>query len=76
MNVLLLEVLVAFTAFAVLWTLSYSIVRHKVETQPGSRFLIAGFLLLFLSSLIDITDNFPSLNQYVLIGNTSVEAII
>lgn len=76
MNELLLEVLVAITALVVLWTLYYSIIRHRVESQPGSRFLIAGFLLLFISSLIDITDNFPSLNQYVLIGDTPAEAII
>lgn len=76
MNELFLEILVAVTALAVLWTLYYSIVRHKVETQPGSRLLIAGFLLLFISSLIDITDNFPSLNQYILIGDTPTEAVI
>lgn len=76
MNELLLEVLVAITALVVLWTLYYSIIRHRVESQPGSRFLIAGFLLLFISSLIDITDNFPSLNQYVLIGDTPAEAVI
>ncbi|MCG7532714.1 EAL domain-containing protein [Psychrobium sp. MM17-31] len=76
MNELLLESLVALTAFAVLWTLYYSMMRHKVETQPGSRFLLAGFILLFISSLIDITDNFPALNQYVLIGDTPTEAVI
>jgi len=76
MNVLLLETLVAITALIVLWTLYYSIMRHKVATQPGSRLLIAGFLLLFISSLIDITDNFPSLNQYIIIGNTPAEALI
>ncbi len=76
MNELLLESLVALTAFAVLWTLYYSMMRHKVESQPGSRFLIVGFILLFISFLIDITDNFPSLNQYILIGDTPTEAVI
>ncbi|OIQ47372.1 MAG: hypothetical protein BM565_06925 [Gammaproteobacteria bacterium MedPE] len=76
MNELLLESLVALTAFAVLWTLYYSMMRHKVESQPGSRFLIIGFTLLFISFLIDITDNFPSLNQYILIGDTPTEAVI
>ena len=76
MNELLLESLVALTAFAVLWTLYYSMMKHKVESQPGSRFLIVGFTLLFISFLIDITDNFPSLNQYILIGDTPTEAVI
>ncbi|MGB0897822.1 MAG: diguanylate cyclase, partial [Psychrobium sp.] len=76
MNELLLESLVALTAFAVLWTLYYSMMKHRVESQPGSRFLIVGFTLLFISFLIDITDNFPSLNQYILIGDTPTEAVI
>ena len=76
MNELLLESLVALVAFAVLWTLYFSMMRHKVESQPGSRFLIIGFTLLFISFLIDITDNFPSLNQYILIGDTPTEAVI
>jgi diguanylate cyclase (GGDEF)-like protein len=76
MNELFLEILVALTALAVLWTLYYSILRHNVESQPGSSLLIAGFILLFLSALIDITDNFPSLNQYIIIGDTPTEAII
>lgn len=76
MNELFLEILVALTAFAVLWTLYSSILRHKIESQPGSRLLIAGFLLLFISALIDITDNFPALNQYILIGDTPTEAVI
>lgn len=76
MNVLLLEIFVAVTASAVLWTLYSSIVRHKVESQPGTRFLLAGFTLLLFGFLLDITDNFPILNQYIIIGDTPLEAII
>lgn len=76
MNELFFEILVAVTAFIVLWTLYSSIRKNNVESQPGSRLLIAGFLLLFISALIDITDNFPSLNQYVFIGDTPTEALI
>ena len=32
------------------------------------------FALIFFGSLIDITDNFPELNRYVIIGRTPLEA--
>ena len=76
MNELLFEILIAVTAFIVLWTLCSAIIRNNVESQPGSRLLIAGFLLLFISALIDITDNFSSLNKYVFIGDTPTEVLI
>jgi len=76
MNELLFEILVAITAFVILWTLCSAIIKNNVESQPGSRLLITGFVLIFVSALIDITDNFPSLNKYVFIGNTPTEALI
>ena len=76
MNEIFLETLGALTALIVLWTLYSSAIRHKVETQPGSRFLIAGFFLIFLSLAIDVTDNFPNLNKYIIIGDTPIQAFI
>ena len=76
MNEVFLESLDALVALVVLWTLYNSLVRHNLESQPGSRFLIAGFSLIFLGFIFDITDNFPVLNQYVFIGNTGIEAFI
>ena len=39
-------------------------------------FVPIGFGLIFFGSLIDITDNFPYLNKYVVIGNTRYEEFL
>ena len=36
----------------------------------------AGFCLLLFASVLDITDNFPSLDQYVVMGDTPTEAFL
>ncbi len=46
------------------------------QAQRGWNFIIGGFGLLLFGSLIDITDNFESLNRFVIIGDTEVEAIL
>ena len=38
-------------------------------------FIVAGFNLMFMGSLFDITDNFESLNRFVIIGDTASEAL-
>jgi len=76
MNEVYLEILGAITALIVLWTLYSSVLKHRVERQPGSRLLLAGFFLLSLSFVIDVTDNFPSLNKYIFIGDTPLQAFI
>jgi len=52
--------------------------RHsrRIIGVDGWRFLFAGFLLLFFGSVIDVTDNFPSLNRFVIIGDTETEAFL
>jgi len=42
----------------------------------GWRYFQTGFVVLFISMIIDITDNFESLNQFIIIGNTKYQAII
>jgi len=49
---------------------------RRISGVVGWRFLLAGFLLLFFGSAIDITDNFPSLNRFVVIGDTETEAFL
>ncbi|WP_116473018.1 putative bifunctional diguanylate cyclase/phosphodiesterase [Zobellella maritima] len=51
--------------------------RHpRIKRQTGTRFVIAGFGLLFFSLLIDITDNFPELNYLIVIGDTEYQAFL
>jgi len=49
---------------------------RRISEVVGWRFLLAGFLLLFFGSVIDVTDNFPSLNRFVVIGDTETEAFL
>lgn len=52
-------------------------IRHpSVRAQPGTRQVIIGFGLLLFSFMIDITDNFPSLNHLMVIGDTEYQALL
>ncbi|MGZ3495897.1 MAG: hypothetical protein ACXU9M_14475 [Thermodesulfobacteriota bacterium] len=44
--------------------------------HKGWIFVPIGFGLIFFGSLLDITDNFPYLNKYVVIGNTKYEEFL
>jgi hypothetical protein len=56
---------------AYLWRIG----RRRPElSRQGLRFVIGGFSLLLFGSLLDITDNFDSLNEYVVIGDTETQA--
>ncbi len=50
--------------------------KEAVRNQSGWHYLIAGFALTFFGMLIDITDNFPALNKYIIIGDTEYQAIL
>ena len=45
-------------------------------SHSGWQFIIAGFLLLFFGSTIDITDNFESLNRFIVVGDTPTQAFL
>lgn len=45
-------------------------------SRNGWNLILWGFQLLLFGSLLDITDNFESLNRFVLIGDTQIEAIL
>lgn len=52
-------------------------VRHScVRAQPGTRQVVIGFGLLLFSLLIDITDNFPALNGFLVVGDTKYQALL
>jgi hypothetical protein len=48
----------------------------EIRDVKGWRCFLIGFALIFFGTLLDITDNFPGLNKFVIIGDTSVEAIL
>lgn len=50
--------------------------RHRVFSKPGSNLVLAGFCMMLVGILFDISDEFPSLNHFVVIGDTPVEAFL
>ena len=50
--------------------------KEDLRFRKGWIFVPIGFGLIFFGSLLDITDNFPYLNKYVVIGNTKYEEFL
>lgn len=51
--------------------------RHgRIVPRAGWNAIMGGFALLIFASVLDITDNFDSLNTFVVIGDTPVEAFL
>ncbi|MBL6932222.1 MAG: PAS domain-containing sensor histidine kinase [Rhodospirillales bacterium] len=46
------------------------------QAQNGWNFILLGFGLLFFGSILDISDNFESLNPFIVIGDTQTEAFL
>ncbi len=47
-----------------------------VKEVPGYRWLVAGFVVLLIGALFDLSDNFTGLNRLVIFGKTPAEAFI
>lgn len=66
-------------AIQIIFTFVYMIYtgrKRKLNKVKGWNYLLVGFALLLFATLIDITDNFESLNKYVVIGDTETQAIL
>jgi len=50
--------------------------KGEIRQQNGWYFILAGFGLILFGILIDITDNFPNLNHYIVIGDTPYQAFL
>ena len=50
--------------------------QRGLNSLSGWNFILAGWLFILIGSLFDITDNFESLNRYIIIGDTATEAFI
>ena len=48
----------------------------SIRNQSGWRLIFWGFALIFFGSLVDITDNFPSLDRFIVLGNTFTQSVI
>ncbi len=48
--------------------------KEEIRHQEGWWYIVTGFSLTFFASVLDFTDNFPSLNKFIIIGDTKVES--
>ena len=68
-----LRAVVVTTATVFLWRW---VKRNHELSNSASKLLIAGLLLFAVGSILDITDEFDSLNWLVVIGNTPTQAFL
>ena len=56
--------------------LKYFASKNLDKTNSSWKLIELGFLFLMFGSVLDITDNFESLNRYIIIGDTQAEAFL
>ncbi len=71
-----LEVARAVVAAGLFGYLVYAGLKYRLMGQRGWETIEWGFGLILFGSVIDITDNFDSLNVYVFVGDTDVQAFL
>ncbi|BBD07242.1 sensor histidine kinase [Desulfovibrio ferrophilus] len=76
MTDILLEILRSILMFLICITLATANKQRAEITRPNWKLLMAGMWLVFLGTLFDITDNYPQLNRWVLIGDTPAQAFM
>jgi|GEM_PF-6659341 len=64
---------VILVIFCVLWHYS---ARDNLKKNSGLFCILLGFGFILFGVLLDITDNFPQLNQYFVVGDTIIEAFL
>ncbi|MCB2099990.1 MAG: diguanylate cyclase [Rhodobacterales bacterium] len=50
--------------------------KHRLWAEPGWSAMFYGFALLTFGSAIDVSDNFPGLERYVVVGDSPVQAVL
>ncbi len=76
MTDILIELLRAVVIGGVILTLLRARQIKAVSNISGWRALVAGFVLIFFGTLIDITDNFEELNRFIIVGDTEIQAFL
>ncbi len=69
----ILRALITGAIFIYLWGIGR---KGDFRSEKGWSFIIGGFALVLLGMTIVITDNFPSLNRFLIIGDTRGQALV
>ena len=76
MTDIVLEILRAILTGMIFFFLLLRKDMGEFRHNRGWRFFTAGIALIFIGTLIDITDNFPNLNRFIIIGDTPYQAFL
>ncbi len=76
MSDILMEILRAAVMGWIILVLFRTRQTKAVSNISGWRSLVAGFVLVFFGTLIDITDNFEELSRFIIIGDTEIQAFL
>ncbi|NNK84243.1 MAG: hypothetical protein HKO91_01670 [Desulfobacterales bacterium] len=76
MTDIILEVIRAIAVAAILIIFLKVGYAKSIFNIDGWRHIVTGFALIFFGTLIDITDNYPGLNKFILIGDTIVQSFL
>ena len=71
-----LEIIRAIIAVILLCILMIKGKPLAVSRRNGYKLILIGFALITFASILDITDNFPSLDRFVILGDTAYQAIL
>lgn len=75
----MLDILIELVSTAVAGIIVFFLLSKnysQLKQVKGWNYFVAGFLLIFIAMIVDATDNFESLNRFVIIGNTPAQAIV
>jgi len=72
----IVETLRAVVTLGLVLYLLYIGKREKLRKQKGWRLILSGFILILFATVLDITDNFPELDEFIVIGKTHTESVL
>ena len=76
MSDILLESVRAVVLLGIVIFLWNAVRNRFARFREGWNYIVFGFVLLLFGSVLDISDNFESLNRFVIVGDTKTEAIL
>jgi PAS domain-containing protein len=68
-----LRVLVIATLLVLLWRRGR---KESLTNLDGWREIMAGVSLILFATILDLSENFPALNRFVIVGHTPVQAFL
>ena len=71
-----IESFIAVTVLALLNSAYVLGKKNQLNREKGWSLILTGLALLAFGSIIDLTDNFPWLSRFVLLGNTPAQVIL